>query len=68
MLKFMKRDCLSLGFIEGLGSKSRVQSFTLARLKESCAVGAAVLGAKHAGRSLVVDYSTTVEKFFHHQY
>lgn len=60
------------GFVEGLRpqpqDEASVQCFSLVTLKESCAVGAAILGSRTSHHVLLVDHSIMVEEFFSHTY
>ncbi|EDO42704.1 predicted protein [Nematostella vectensis] len=60
-------DLLKEGFLEGLkgaDGKPVLKEITLLRLRETCAVGAAVLGAKVSDHVLPVDYDAMVETLF----
>lgn len=56
------------GFIEELQGNNQtpnaIKSFTLYRLKESCAIGAAVLGAKVINHKIDINYNQTIEVLF----
>jgi len=53
------------GFIEALqATPNIVNSFTLCRLQESCAVGAAALGAKDINQTITLDYDKMIIKFY----
>lgn len=55
------------GFMEALSGEG--VEFTLVMLKEgvSSAIGAAALGAKAAGLSLTLDYSSNTTQLFHYK-
>lgn len=62
-----------VGFLTGIrcspsNTAVQVKRFSLAKLRESSAVGAAALGAKTAGHPLPVDYDSMVEEFFNHEF
>ncbi|KXJ23508.1 N-acetyl-D-glucosamine kinase [Exaiptasia diaphana] len=60
-------ELLKSGFIETLQGNDQtpvIKSFTLYRLKESCAVGAAVLGAKVINHKIDINYNQTIEVLF----
>ena len=60
-----------VGFLAGLrcsqgNTAVQVERFTLVKLRESSAVGAAALGAKTADHPLPIDYDSMVDEFFCH--
>ena len=60
-----------VGFLAGLrcsqsNTAVQVKRFTLVKLRESSAVGAAALGAKTADHPLPIDYDSMVDEFFCH--
>lgn len=63
-------DLLREGFLEGLSppndSYPNIQHFTLLKLKESSAIGAARLGAKVLNFDLQIDYESTVDVLYQH--
>ncbi|XP_072177829.1 N-acetyl-D-glucosamine kinase-like [Diadema setosum] len=64
-------DLLKEGFIAGLTSGDSscpdIKSFTLLKLKESSAIGAARLGAQGVDFDLPVDYKSTVDILYQHE-
>ena len=63
---------LFLGFVTGIRCSSsaavQVKRFSLVKLRESSAVGAAALGAKTADHPLPIDYGSMVDEFFSHEF
>ena len=64
---------LSVGFLTGISCSPsntavQVKRFSLVKLRESSAIGAAALGAKTAGYTLPIDYDSMVEEFFSHEF
>ena len=64
---------LSVGFLTGISCSPsntavQVKRFSLVKLRESSAIGAAALGAKTAGYTLPIDYDSMVEEFFRHEF
>lgn len=57
------------GFIQALDEAKPkiIKSVTLSSLTETCAVGAAALGAKNTSHPLTIDYDKMVDKFFTYQ-
>ena len=45
-----------------------MKRFSLVKLRESSAVGAAALGAKTADHQLPIDYGSMVDEFFSHEF
>jgi len=59
------------GFLQGIkcspgNAAVQVKRFSLVKLHESSAVGAAALGAKTADHPLPIDYDSMVDEFFSH--
>ncbi|RDD42386.1 N-acetyl-D-glucosamine kinase [Trichoplax sp. H2] len=65
-------NLLKAGFLQGIhsttDSQRLIKKFQLATLKESCAVGAAILAVKDKKDQLVVDCSKNVDIFFKHTF
>ncbi|XP_020624472.1 N-acetyl-D-glucosamine kinase-like [Orbicella faveolata] len=65
-------NLLKDGFVTGIRCSSnaavQVKRFSLVKLRESSAVGAAALGAKTADHPLPVDYGSMVDEFFSHEF
>ncbi|XP_068709146.1 N-acetyl-D-glucosamine kinase-like [Montipora foliosa] len=66
-------ELLRDGFIAGIKGSSdntavQVKRFSLVKLRESSAVGAAALGAKCAHYSLPIDYGSMVDEFFCYEF
>ncbi|XP_002734945.2 N-acetyl-D-glucosamine kinase-like [Saccoglossus kowalevskii] len=65
-------DLLKEGFLEGLKPRHdrdiTIEEFSLLDLKESPAIGAAVIGAKEFDYNLSIKYQDNVDVFFHHKF
>ncbi|XP_070540467.1 N-acetyl-D-glucosamine kinase-like [Ptychodera flava] len=65
-------DLLKEGFLEGLRPRNDkdidIEEISLLDLKESPAVGAAVIGARDSGSQLNINYEKNVNVFFHHKF
>nr|XP_058961592.1 N-acetyl-D-glucosamine kinase-like [Pocillopora verrucosa] len=66
-------NLLKDGFLTGISCSPsntavQVKRFSLVKLRESSAIGAAALGAKTAGYTLPIDYDSMVEEFFSHEF
>ncbi|XP_077992249.1 N-acetyl-D-glucosamine kinase-like [Glandiceps talaboti] len=65
-------DLLKEGFLEGLKPRNEkdveIEEISLLDLKESPAIGAAVIGAHDAGCKLNINYEANVDVFFHHKF
>ena len=62
-----------VGFVKGMqcspdDTAVQVKRFSLVKLRESSAVGAAALGAKTADHPLPIDYYSMVDEFFNHEF
>ena len=63
----------TVGFLTGIScslsnTAVQVKRFSLVKLRESSAIGAAALGAKTADYTLPIDYDSMVEEFFSHEF
>ncbi|XP_022807732.1 N-acetyl-D-glucosamine kinase-like [Stylophora pistillata] len=66
-------NLLKDGFLTGIScslsnTAVQVKRFSLVKLRESSAIGAAALGAKTADYTLPIDYDSMVEEFFSHEF